>query len=384
MKRYVPKHMISALLDVDKQHPLNGVASGAVSDSALEELVRLIDSKPFEELERFAGVVSRRESNALCRYLGNNAFKIDLMKIVKVIYFCMSQENYATLFRVWQQAPACTEVLFLLGRYDEPQYRGEDFPVPIGHLYAWSVASMPIVAVVQTSTDIGKGNFFYERLRSIGLEAESALGKLCYQHFFYRATVAQFAQEGDNRLYDVLCDSEKQVQENILVHLLNFGEQAARQLLPTMKNTYQRAFALWKEPSRNYFPRKHQKAYETYVWWYNYHQMVSAFGKDADHRRINYWKQYLHKCTCSRIPKHAMLVMDFGQFIVTEFEGIGAVYIFETTYFGGVVKIKSLELNTAAFKAWLLHDSRNMDRQTHTPRTWEIKQTRVLRKFNII
>ena len=383
MKPYVPNRMIYALVNVEKQHPLKGVASGAVSDSALEELVRLIDSKPFEELERFAGVVSRRESNALCRYLGNNVYKVDLKKIVQVIYFCMSPENYATLFRVWQQVPACTEVLFLLGRYDEPQYRGEDFPVPIGLLNAWSGASMPIVAVVQTSTDIGKGNLFYERLRSIGLEAEGTLGKLCYQHFFNRATVAQFAQEGDSRLYDVLCNSEKQVQENILVHLLNFGEQAERQLLPAMKNTYQRAFALWKEPSRHYFPHGHQKAYETNVWWYNYYQMASAFGKDTDYRRITYWKQYLHKCTCSRVSKHAMLVMDFGQLIVTEFEAMGAVYIFEAEYFSETVMIKSRAYNTSQFKSWLFNHSENKDRQTHTP-GWEGNQTRVLRRFKII
>lgn len=380
---YVPNRIIYAVQTVEKEHPLVGTAPSAISDNALKELVLLIDSKPMKELEKFAALLSRREANALCRYIGHNAYKVDLKKVVQVIYFCMSPANYKTLFEVWERVPECSEALFLLGRFDDPKYREPDFPVQKGLLSAWAKSSMPIAAIAQTSTDIGQGRFFNERLRSIGLWPESALGKLCYQHFFCRASVTQFEQEGDYKLYEVLCQSDKQMQEQILIHLLNFGEKVEQKLLPSLKDTYQKAYALWKDPNSKFFPVGHQRAYETYTWWYNYYQMVSAFGKDADRRRINYWKQYLHKCTCSRVHKHAMLVMDFGQYIVTEFESMGAVYIFETSYYKETVTIKFRAHNTNDFKSWLYNYAAHKDRQTHTQR-WEYNQTWSLRRFNII
>lgn len=380
---YVPNRIIYAVQTVEKEHPLVGTAPSAITDNALKALVLLIDSKPMEELEKFASLVSRRESNALCRYIGHNAYKVDIKKIVQVIYFCMNPENYKTLFEVWERIPECTEALFLLGTFDDSKYREPDFPVQKGLLSAWAKSSMPIAAIAQTSTDIGKGSLFNERMRSIGLWPESALGKLCYQCFFCRASVAQIEQEGDRRLYEVLSQSDKQMQEQILIHLLNFGEKVEQKILPSFKNTYQKAYALWKEPSSKFFPADNQRAYETYTWWYNYYQMVSAFGKDVDRRRINYWKQYLHRCTCSRVHRHAMLVMDFGQYIVTEFESMGPVYIFDAPYYRGTVTIKFQAYNTVEFKSWLFNLASYKDRQTHTSK-WEINQTWSLRKYKII
>lgn len=382
MKPYVPNRVIYAVQKIAKEHPLVGVAPGAITDSALKELVLLIDSKPMDELEAFSATVSRRESNSLCRYIGNNPYKVDLKKIAKVIYFCMNPDNYGALFRGWQQNPACTEALSLLGDFDDPKHRAPDFPVRQGLLKAWANAKYPLTAVAQTSTDIGKGSSFSERLSSIGLMPESTLGQQCYQQFFRIATIPQFAEEGDHKLWEVLCQSDKNLQEQILIHLLNFGEKAEG-LLPSLKETYHKAVSLWKEPNSNYFPRENQKAFETYTWWYNYYQMASAFGRDADYRRVNFWKRFLHKCTCSRIRTHAMLVMDFGQYIVTEFEAMGPVYIFEVPYFKNFVTAKIYSKNTQEFKSWLYNSANHKDRQVHNQR-WEYNQTRVLRKFHIV
>ena len=383
MKPYVPNRIIQALQTVIKEHPLVATAPGAISDSALKELVLLIDSKPMDELEGFSALVSRRESGALCRYIGNNIYKVDLGKIARVISFCMNPDNYKTLFLSWQQNPSCFEALSLLGTFDEPKYRGEEFPVKQGLLNAWSKARYPITAIAQTSTDIGKGRYFSDRLSSIGLMPESVLGERCYREFFCRATIPQFEAEGDHKLWDVLCKCEKRMQMEILLHLLKFGEKAERQLLPSLKETYQKAYALWGTPNIKTFPMGNQKAFETYTWWYNYYQMASAFGKDADRRRINFWKQYLHKCTCSRVHKHSMLVMDFGQYIVTEFEVMGAVYIFDVPYYLKNVAIKMRAHNTVDFKSWLYNYAEHKDRQTHKS-GWEFNQTHVLRRFHII
>jgi hypothetical protein len=294
----------------------------------------------------------------------------------------MNPDNYRTLFYGWQQSPDCSEALSLLGSFDNQNYRSNNISVQQGLLNAWAKARDPITAIAQTSTDIGAGNSFSERLQSIGLMPESVLGQQCYQQFFRIATIPQFFEEGDHKLWDVLCQSDKHLQEKILIHLLTFGEKA-QTLLPSLKETYNKAFSLWKEPNSNYFPRENQKAFETYTWWYNYYQMASAFGKDTDYRRINYWKRFLHKCTCSRIRTHAMLVMDFGQYIITEFESMGPVYIFEAPYFKNFVTAKIYSKNTQEFKSWLYNNSNNRDRQVHS-QSWEINQTRVLRKFHIV
>ena len=78
-----------------------------------------------------------------------------------------------------------------------------------------------------------------------------------------------------------------------------------------------------------------------------------------------------------------MLVMDFGEYTVTEFESMGAVYIFDTTYFRGTVTAKFWAHNTNDLKSWLFNYAVKKDRQTHTQR-WEYNQTRSLRRFNII
>lgn len=81
MKPYVPNQMIYAVQKVEEEHPLTDKEPTPLSDSALRELVLLIDSKSMDSLRDFSALLSRRESNALCRYLRSNTYKVDLKKI---------------------------------------------------------------------------------------------------------------------------------------------------------------------------------------------------------------------------------------------------------------------------------------------------------------
>ena len=381
MKFYVPLKTIHAVQKVETDHPLTGEPSAPIDSKALKELVLLINSKDIHELPALSALLTRRERYALCTYLPLNHYKIEISKVARVLEHSMDKAVYAALFRVWENHPHCREALHLLGTFDAPAYRPNNFPVKQGYLSTWNGAVKPLLAVTQTCNDQGKGTFFLDRFHNFGFREGCALELVCHQNFFWTAPANRILQEGDERLRRVLDRSEKEVQEKILLHFLeNISDYPKH--LPGLRQTYLKAQFLWTNPHSGFFPKGYHRAFAAYAWWYNYYQMLQSFQKDADPRRIDFWKYYLSHCSCSRMSKHSMLVMNFGTFVAIEFESIGAFYLFRVDYFQGAVTAQSQHNNTTAFKAWLYNYADYLLRDTHQG-YWEHRFSEHLKQQNI-
>lgn len=78
-----------------------------------------------------------------------------------------------------------------------------------------------------------------------------------------------------------------------------------------------------------------------------------------------------------------MLVMRFGERVVTEFEIQGPVYIYSSDYFNRVVTAQMGMHSTPMLKSWMFNHSDYLSRETHMA-NWEIKQYAELRRQGVI
>ena len=378
MKIFAPNVLISVVDKISRDHPLVGEQRIDMRPDLLEALVKRIDQKEAGELETLAKPLTKRQIQSLCRYLPNNVYKVNLQKIAAVISFKMNPDCMMILFGQWQKYPGSEETLSLLGAHDTKEYRPDTFPIQMGLLQKWAAAAQPIMAVMRTVADMGKGEKFEQKLSSMGLQSDSNLANLCHVKYLCTATSQQFQAEGDDVIAQVLRKQDNQNQMTVLMRILACGAQD-KQLLTKLRITYQVAHALWGEPDRNLFGDS--SLFDTYQWWYNYHQLVVSLG--GDQRRIEFWKKYLDHCRCVRITQHQMLVMRFGDRVVTEFEIQGPVYIYSSDYFNRIVTAQMGMHSTPMLKSWMFNHSDYLSRETHMA-NWEIKQYAELRRQGVI
>lgn len=378
MKIFAPNALIAAVEKISQAHPLIVEQQINMRPDLLEKLIRRIDQKAPEELESLAKTLTRRQIQSLCMYLPTNVYKADLHKISQVISFKLDPACMVILFRQWQKFPLSHETLSLLGKHDKKEYRPDSFPIKIGLLQKWATASQPIMAVMRTICDLGRGDNFIQKLLSMGFSADSSLAHLCHLKYLCNATSPQFLAEGDQTIAQVLRQQSNQDQIVVLMRILACGI-TNRQLLTKLPRTYEAAYAIWRVPNRNVI--QDNNLFSAYLWWYNYFQLVKSLG--GDRRRIEFWKQYLDHCQCSRVTAHQMLIMRFGNRVVTEFEIQGPVYIYSSTYFDQFVTAQMNAHNTLMLKSWMFNHSEYLSRETHTS-NWEIKQYAQLRHHNVI
>ena len=378
MKIFAPNELIAAVDRIARQHPLVGEQVNDLRPELVEGLVRRIDQRAPEELEMLAKSLTRRQVQTLCLYLPNNVYQVDLQKISSVIGFKMTADCIAILFRQWQKYPRSQECLALLGQYDSEEFRPDSFPLKVGLMKKWATASQPLLAVTRTISDMGVGGNFFERTKSLGFRTDSNLVQFCYLLYLCNATVRQLQIEGDAQIAYVLSKQSNENQIKVFMRILTCGANQ-RQLLTQLPRTYSLAYAVWGVPDKNLF--KGNDLFNTYLWWYNYNQLIKSLNGDM--RRIRFWQQYLDRCQCTRVTGHQMLIMRFGNRVVTEFEVQGPVYIYAADYFDGVVASKMNVYGTAGLKSWMFNYSDYLSRETHMA-NWESKQYTQLRSQRVI
>ena len=378
MKIFAPNQMILAVAKIAKEHPTAGELQVNISQESLRELVLRIDQKEPGELRTVSRTITRRQAQALCAYLPTNAYHVDLRKITAVIGYRFHQGCFRTLFYKWMEFPYSKECLALLGKFDTEEYRPGEFSLKIGLLKKWSGASEPLSAVAQTANDLGQGDIYHQRFGDIGLISGSNLEKICYWIFLSKAKGNQLLGETDQRIHANIQSLSIEKQIAVLVRILLAG-RVSNSFLTKFPRCYQLAYAIWKEPNSQTF--KPAELFQTYAWWYNFYQLAEAMHGDS--RRINFWKTYLDKCQCSRYSSHEMLIMRFKKHVVTEFENIGAVYIFTSQNFDAEVVPQMRAKKTAELKSWLYHYAHPLDRQTHHA-NWELNQTVSLRYYGVV
>lgn len=377
---FIPNALIAATEKVRQAHPKTAWVVEALSAQDLKALVLAIDEKELALLPAFAMTLSLRQRTALCGYLPLNTYKVSLEKVQYVLSSNMTLSMYQRLFELWEDAPSCKEVLSLLGQTAKNPTYQTALPIPGTVMVAWAQSPNPFYAVAITCQDRGQGVHFLDCLKSAGLSAHKSLAMACFAAFLQRGKLAVFQKEGDDVVSTLLANLPTAQQRQILMQLL-FCCKENPSLLGAFHELYNHAYRLWGEPNVSKFPQGRQWEYDTYLWWYNYRQIQIAFH--GQKRRIQYWKQYLHLCTCQRRSTHSMLVMHYATNVVIEFEEMGPVYIFDKDYFDVVVELQLKSLNTQNLKSWLKNFSNYKSREVHQIK-WEYAQTSALRRCRVI
>lgn len=381
MNVFSPTLLTKVVQVIQKEHPLAGQLQTELPTNTLRDLVFHIAELPSDELEAFAPLLTSRQRQSLCRYLATNSFRVPLGKIIHALDLSLDSGSFTILFQVWQRCPDCTPALRLLGKHDGPPVRPTQFPVPEGLLRQWSTADQPLDAVARSAALQKKNGSFEASFSALGLAADSLLYFYAFRRFLCQASGSDFALEGDQKLSRLLLQpSSQQDQQNILLRLL-FCAQKDHNLLVPFDRTYSIAVNLWGPAESGTFPPNLPHLRAVYQWWQNYHQLSHALTGDS--RRIDYWKQYLHLCTCMRNAKHKMLIFRFPQYVVTEFEDVGPVYLFTAAYYDHEVARQLHSSSTSNLKSWLYKCSAYLSRETHTTR-WEWNQNYALRKNRVI
>lgn len=381
MNVFSPTLLTKVVQVIQKEHPLDGQLQTELPTNTLHDLVFRITELPPDEVELFAALLTSRQRQSLCRYLATNSFRVPLDNIIRILEVRLDSGSFTTLFLVWQKYPDCMPVLRLLGKYDGPPVRPAHFPVQEGLLRQWSTADQPLDAVIRSAARQKKNGTFEARFSAMGLAADSLLYLYTFRRFLCQASGNDFAMEGDQRISRLLLQpSSRQSQQNILLRLL-FCAQRDHDLLTSFDRTYSIALNLWGPAESETFPPNLPHLRAVYQWWQNYHQLSHAFTGDS--RRIAYWKQYLHLCTCIRNARHKMLIFRFPEYVVTEFEDVGPVYLFTAAYYDREVARQLHTSNTTNLKSWLYKCSAHLSRETHTIR-WEWNQNYALRKNHVI
>jgi len=382
MKLFVPNKLIHAVEKIEKEHPLAASELSPITQQSLYELIQRINSADDEELIALSSILTKREVQALCRYLEHDSYHADLQKIVVVINERFDKVCFSILFRVWQNTPDQLYILSLLAEHDEARYRPEDLTIAEGVIASWAEARLPLLAVVRTCQDTSVSAIFSENYVSVGLLAETPLYYQSYAKFLQKTSIQQFIAEGDLHLAEILQHLERTDIEKIMLELLRCAEKNKNQLMQ-FKAMYRQAYKLWGEPNRALFPENHEKEYVVYKYWHDATQLSLILGHDQ--RRERFWSRFLglEYVQWSVVNKHDMLVIIFGDKVVTEFMEMGPVYIYNKNYYEKDVKYQINRQKTPSLKSWMVNQSKYLSREIHNT-SWERKQISALRRFGIM
>lgn len=382
MKLFVPNKLIHIVEKIEQEHPLTAPELPEITQQALYELIQRINHADDEELIALSGILTKREIQALCRYLEHDAYHAELQKIAIVINERFDKACFSILFRVWQNVPNQLYILSLLADHDKSKYRPDDLSIKEGVITGWEKARLPLLAVVRTCQDASVSAIFAENYVSVGLSAETPLYYQSYAKFLYKSSIQQFILEGDLHLAEILQHLERADIEGIILELLRCAEKYKKQLMQ-FREVYRHAYKLWGEPNRVSFPGNREHEYWVYKYWYDATQLSQILGHDP--RREKFWSQFLglENVQWSVVNKHDMLVMTFGDKVVTEFMEVGPVYIYDKNYYEQDVKYQINRQKTPSLKSWMKNQSDYLSREVHHTR-WEYNQRYALRKVGII
>ncbi len=391
MKIYAPNKLIQVVSKIEEQFPLTAKIQPDISSEALKKLVLEINGRKHEELPAFAVTVTKQERQSLCRYMRTNSYHVDLSKIAIVISERMDRTCFSLLYNSWEFAPDCIEALKILGQFDNEKYRPMDFKLDVGLLTKWANASNPLAAVVRNLSEMNSNKKISDILQEYFTPGRPIIWD-CENIFFTTATLGQFHFEGDIKVKEILDRVSNKERERIILRLLKVAMNYRLELNKFPK-VYSVAEKLWKKPDSGLFPRNEDELKNVYRWWYNYNTAKTVIGNDmvngkADPRRMLFWQKYFGLCECHHNVKHDMLIMDFGDYVATEFKIYpGPAYIFVYSFYVGPVKHNMVQLSTSKLKGWIFNEWKNNNsgipsREIHNA-SWEYNQTWALKKCGI-
>ena len=376
IKTYMPNALMRAVSDVVKAHPLEKKGEG-LSDNDLMKLLERIDACTPQSIKVVALSLLPKEIMALCKYFPHNKFQKSLENIETAISLNIKQRYYEELILQWQKYPHNRSVLKLLAQYDEMEIRGNSPKIPIGQFKKWFLSNHCFAEVNKYVKKASKAPSYEEQFQEAGLLPQSPLQTVCFIEFLTGCDLRGFVKVGDNHVARCVRQADTGTAERILLNLLICGDKN-RMTLKTFQQCFEAMLNMWKTPFSEKFPAGQQKAKDVFLWLYNYIEMENGFSADTNHRRRNFWEQYLDRCEVVRIKQHGMIVFHFKSYCAVEFEVVGRIFIYEKNYLKKIVLPYALSNKTQDTKRWMLNESNFLHEQTHQG-NWESEAASAVR-----
>ena len=380
IKTYMPNALMRAAMDIAKVHSKeDGVQ--VLQETELVALLERIIRCNAKQLQLLAMGLTSKEIYALCRYLPHNKFKKPLVNIINAIQHNMHERYFEELFLQWQKYPNNRTVLKLLAENDNKEVRVKQPKIPVGKFSQWYSSSNCFIDVVSYIRSISnKYDSFDKQFEDAGFRVGYPIQTECLTAFLLSCDMYGYIQIGDSKIAQSVQKSSTSTAELILLNLLLAG-RTQKTTLRDFKQCYAVMLNLWREPYSGRFPKNQPDAQRVYYFLYNYEEMVSSFAADADHRRRNFWEQYLDRCEITKIKKHRMLIFNFDNCCAIEFEVVGRIFIYEKEYFNKKVRPRAQqEQSTQTLKNWMFHNSTFEYEKWHKGQ-WESEVAYKLRKY---
>lgn len=386
IKTYTPNALIAETQEVIKQHPVDGSVHAELSDLELRELLNRICKCAKEKLPVIALTLSKRQNLALAGYFPHNKYNKPEENIAAVLSLNMTPRIFQILFDGWQSFPRNYHLFRTLVENDTKAKRPQKLSVPIGRMNDWMklwLSEQDYFKAIQCYAvgDSGSNLLFSERYKKSGLNPKSSLYINCYSAYLCDCSMKEYRAEGDALVSFGIRQAVNQTTgKAIMLNLLSKGEKSHDDLI-AFARCYREIFNQYRTPRRESFPT--METYRTYVWWYNYHMIVEGFNKDADRKRVEFWSQYLEKCTVSRLKKQQFLFMDFGKYVAVESEVMGTLYFYTKPYFEGTVKTYLALHTSQEGKSWMKNYSASVYDKAHRG-YWQGEVPSVMRRLGMI
>lgn len=336
--RFVPKNLIMAKNEIAARHTEIEEVILAETDFSLMNMIKRLASLNLKEAEKEALVVTKKELEAIARYLPHNYYKVRMDSLFLIFRLRCNEKLGRKLLYEWQNSYdnkecnefLCTFVLqnnifeniMKLNHYSIQQFvsflSSEYIPISYGKA-ALSLHNVEF-------------NTLEDRLEYLGIKATSRLAKDCRYLFYVFCTSNDYIRAGEQAILLVLKKYDDILKKKFLQ---NFLKQLSLEDLKKFNHIEEYFFRFTGENHSDkfvsYFYGFDPALLRKYVDWIHIYIINKIFGNDE---RSLFWEQYHHELVTKYTYSNSV-VMEFNNHVAVEFLGqaMGPLYIYRKEYF---------------------------------------------------
>lgn len=363
--RFVPKNLIMAKNEIVAKHTGIGEVAPVATDFSLMKMIKRLASLNQREAEKEALVVTKKELEAIARYLPHNYYKVRMDSLFLIFRLRANKNINWILFYEWQNAydnQECNEFLkgFTIESTDfksimqECHFTAQKFK---GFL---SEKNIPIAYGKEALTVKGiNSNKLNAQLAYLGIKETSKLAEDCNFLFFVFCEANAYFTVGEQEVLNTVKKYDETTKKLFLynflgkltlINLKNFNRIAEYFLELTGENH--------TEKFDSFFVAFDPVLIRKYVDWIHIYKINKIFGNDE---RSLFWEQYHHDLVTKYAYSNSV-VMEFNAYVAVEFLGqaMGPLYIYKKEYFDSIVRnaFKMRRYDNNELRQYLLKNTR--------------------------
>ena len=337
---YVPNKLINAKNAVVAKHNTKKEVSFNPQDTNYKELILRLVALKKDEVEREAYSLTEDEVRIVAAYIPGNCFKVVLTNLFAICTYRANSGIFEALYYSWQNCfsnEACNQFIYSWIITDDGP-----FNKTVGASYRDDYVSI-----------ISEGNVvpaFIEYIKNYRAESDKLIedvfeqwklkssSELCYELKYLFYTYCKKKDYLDISKEELLSFVRRYSYKKITVFkrfLVNFVEELKLSELEKYSALGKYLSSITEMPGTTafdeFFEGVPQQTVTKYINWINIITLDEVFGQDE---RSMFWRKYCFK-SVKKYPRSNSVVMDMGDYYVTEFLGkaMGPMYFYTKDIF---------------------------------------------------